>query len=91
MAAADRRDRAVPDGGKLTSFPPVVRWPAAAVVTLQDVRVDAERWGGGWRGGCFSWRELGRGAGFVHGFVNYYGWFFLARPKTAVMAGSYSR
>ena len=65
-ATADRRVRAVPDGGKLTAFPPVVRRaPTAvptAVPTAQDVWVDTERWGGSVGGGCRSWREPKRQA-----------------------------
>ncbi len=61
-AAADRRVRAAPDGGKFTAFPPVVRRAPTAVPTAQDVRVDMERWGGGRGGGCRSWRERDRRA-----------------------------
>lgn len=61
-AAADRRARAAPDGGKFTAFPPVVRRAPTAVPTAQDVRVDAERWGGSGGGGCHSWREPERRA-----------------------------
>ncbi len=57
VAAADRRVRAMPDGGRFTAFPPVVRRAATAVPTAQDVRLDAERWGGSGGGGCRSWRE----------------------------------
>ncbi len=38
--------RAAPDGGKFTAFPPLVRRAPTAVPTAQDVRLDAERWGG---------------------------------------------
>ena len=61
-AAADRRVRAAPDGGKFTAFPPVVCRAAVAVPTAQDVRVDAEHWGGSGGGGCRSWREPERRA-----------------------------
>ena len=62
MAAADRQVRAMPDGGKLTAFPPMVCRAATAVLTAQDVWVDAERWGGSWGGGCRSRREPERRA-----------------------------
>jgi hypothetical protein len=42
----DCRVRAVPDGGRLSAFPPMVRRAPTAVPTAQDVWVDAERWGG---------------------------------------------
>jgi hypothetical protein len=63
----------------------MVRWPVVAVVTLRDVRIDAERWGGVEGRLLLMARAKttsgGRGIGFVHGFVNYYGWFFLAQPR----------
>jgi hypothetical protein len=94
--AADRRFRAWPDGGKLTALPPVVRQPGggAADATSQDVRADAERWGGGRRGGCFSWRERERRAevgGSDLSMVVNNGWLFLdhtAKDSSKVMAGS---
>jgi len=64
-AAADRLfPRARPAGGKLTARPPVVRRAGggAADATSQDAWTEAERWGGGQRGGCFSRRELERRA-----------------------------
>ncbi len=52
-----RQVQGAPDGGKFTAFPPVVRRARTAVPTAQDVRLDAERWGGSGGGGCRSWRE----------------------------------
>jgi hypothetical protein len=53
---------AAPDRGKFTAFPPVVGRAPTAFPTPQDVRLDAERWGGSGGGGCRSWRERERRA-----------------------------
>jgi hypothetical protein len=72
--AADCQDQEAPDKGKLTTSPPVVRRPAAAVAASLDVRAGAERWGGGGVGRLLPMARArmkirNRGIGFVHGFV----------------------
>jgi hypothetical protein len=43
VAAADRRVRAAPDGGKLMDLPPLVRWEMTAFPTTPDAGTDAMR------------------------------------------------
>jgi hypothetical protein len=79
-----RRVRAAPDGGKFTAFPPVVRRAPTAVPTAQDVRLDAERWGGSGGGGCRSLRERERraevGGSDLSMVFMIYGWLLLPLP-----------